>query len=44
MPTRSLVTRYTDDLALFPDRYQRIGLVLASIAVLAFPFLEPTMA
>jgi branched-chain amino acid transport system permease protein len=39
MPTRSLVTRYTDDLALFPDRYQRIGLVLASIAVLAFPFL-----
>ena len=38
MPTRKLVTHYAEDLTLFPDRYQRIGLVLGLIAVLIFPF------
>mgnify|MGYP002634059903 CR=1 FL=1 len=39
MPTRKLVTRYEDDLALFPDRYQKLGLALAVGAVVLFPFL-----
>lgn len=39
MPTRKLVTRYEHDLALFPDRYQRIGLTIGVLFVSIFPFL-----
>jgi len=39
MPTKKLVTRYLDDLALFPDRYHKIGVVLAVIGAVALPFL-----
>lgn len=38
MPTRPLVTRYEDDLRLFPDRWHTIGLALAIPIVLAVPF------
>jgi branched-chain amino acid transport system permease protein len=38
VPTRPLVTRYEDDLALFPDRWHRIGLVVFGLALLIFPF------
>lgn len=38
MPTRPLVTRYEQDLALFPDRYHKVGLALGAAFVLAFPF------
>jgi branched-chain amino acid transport system permease protein len=38
MPTRPLVTRYEDDLALFPDRYHKLAIALAAMFVLAFPF------
>ena len=38
MPTRPLVTKYTDDLKLFPDRWHHVGLVLWSIALVGFPF------
>jgi branched-chain amino acid transport system permease protein len=36
MPTRPLVTRYEDDLALFPDLWHRIGLVTLGILLVAF--------
>ncbi len=39
MPTRLLITRYEDDLALFPGRWHKLGLVLAVPAALVFPFL-----
>ena len=39
MPTKKLVTRYLDDLALFPDRYHKIGVVLAVLGAVALPFL-----
>lgn len=39
MPTRALVTRYEQDLALFPDRYHKVGLALGAAFVLAFPFI-----
>ena len=39
MPTRKLVTRYLDDLALFPDRYHKIGLVIGVILAATFPFI-----
>lgn len=39
MPTRKLVTRYADDLALFPDRYHKIAVVAGALFVVAFPFL-----
>jgi len=39
MPTRALVTSYEQDLALFPDRWHRIGIALFSAALLALPFL-----
>jgi len=39
MPTRKLVTRYLDDLALFPDRYHKIGVVLAMACALGLPFM-----
>ena len=38
MPTRKLVTRYLDDLALFPDRYHKIGVVVAIVLACALPF------
>lgn len=38
MPTRKLVTRYEDDLALFPDLWHKVGLALGAAFVLAFPF------
>lgn len=38
MPTRPLVTRYEDDLALFPDWWHKVGLVIAVVVGLGFPF------
>jgi branched-chain amino acid transport system permease protein len=38
MPTRRLVTRYQDDLRLFPDMWHKVGLVLGIALVLGFPF------
>jgi branched-chain amino acid transport system permease protein len=39
MPTQTLVTQYSDDLQLFRDRYQKLGLALAFLFVAGFPFL-----
>jgi branched-chain amino acid transport system permease protein len=39
MPVRPLVTRYEDDLRLFPTRWNRIGLVLGIAALVAVPLL-----
>ena len=39
MPTKPLLTRYEDDLKLFPDRWNKIGLALAIPILLAYPFL-----
>ena len=39
MPTRPLITRYEDELGLFPDRRHKIGLGLAAIAVVLVPVL-----
>lgn len=39
MPTRPLVTRYEDDLTLFPDRWHKIGLTLLIVVVVVWPFL-----
>ncbi len=39
MPTRKLVTRYEDDLGLFPDRYHKLGLAIGIAFVIGFPFL-----
>jgi branched-chain amino acid transport system permease protein len=38
MPTRPLLTRYRDDLKLFPDMWHKIGLTIAIPLVLAYPF------
>ncbi len=38
MPIRPLVTRYEDDLSLFPTRWNKIALVLAVVALIAVPF------
>jgi branched-chain amino acid transport system permease protein len=38
MPIRPLVTRYRDDLRLFPTRWNKVGLVLGVVAILAVPF------
>ncbi|MBE7451326.1 MAG: branched-chain amino acid ABC transporter permease [Kofleriaceae bacterium] len=38
MPTRKLVTRYEDDLRLFPDLWHKVGLGLGLAIVLLFPF------
>jgi branched-chain amino acid transport system permease protein len=38
MPTRPLVTRYEQDLGMFPDRWHKVGLALGLAFVLAFPF------
>lgn len=40
MPDRPLVTRYEDDLALFPGRWSRVGLVVGLAAVATFPFVS----
>ncbi len=37
MPTRPLVTRYEDDLKLFPDRWHKLGLAVAIPLLLIFP-------
>ena len=39
MPTRKLVTRYEDDLALFPDLWHKVGLFAALALAVAYPFL-----
>ena len=39
MPTRPLVTSYHADMSLFPDLWNRIGLVLALAAIVLFPYL-----
>jgi len=39
MPTRKLVTRYEDDLALFPDMWHKVGLAAGLALALGFPFL-----
>lgn len=36
--TRPLVTRYEDDLRLFPDAWHKLGLALGILIVLAYPF------
>jgi branched-chain amino acid transport system permease protein len=38
MPIRPLVTRYEDDLALFPTRWNKVGLVLGMVVLVAIPF------
>jgi branched-chain amino acid transport system permease protein len=38
MPTRPLVTRYEDDLRLFPDAWHKLGLALGALVLLGFPF------
>ena len=38
MPTRKLVTRYRDDLLVFPDMWHKIGLVFGLALVLVYPF------
>jgi branched-chain amino acid transport system permease protein len=35
---RPLVTRYHDDLRIFPDRMHKVGIALALLVVLGFPF------
>jgi branched-chain amino acid transport system permease protein len=39
MPTRPLVTRYEDDLKLFPDMWHRVGLVAFALLVILIPLL-----
>lgn len=39
MPTKPLLTRYEDDLKLFPDRWNWIGLAFAIPIALGYPFL-----
>lgn len=39
MPTRKLVTRYQDDLALFPDQWHKIGVALGAALAIVYPFL-----
>lgn len=38
MPTKKLVTRYEQDLQLFPDFWQKAGLIFALVGLLSFPF------
>lgn len=38
MPTRPLVTRYEDDLRLFPSRWHRVGWTVTAAVVLAYPW------
>ena len=38
MPTRPLLTRYEDDLKLFPDRWHKVGLAVAVPIALLYPF------
>ena len=39
MPTRPLVTRYEDDLKLFPDMWHRVGLIGVGLLVVLVPML-----
>ena len=36
MPTRVLITRYEDDLRLFPDMWHRVGLIVGLAVVVTF--------
>ena len=38
MPTRPLLTSYQDDLKLFPDMWHKIGVVVATVFLLTYPF------
>ena len=38
MPTRALVTRYEDDLQLFPSVWHRVALALGALVALTYPF------
>ncbi len=38
MPTRPLVTSYRQDLKLFPDRWQHLGLVVGTLLLVLVPF------
>lgn len=38
MPTRALVTRYRDDLQMFPDMWHKVALALSVALVLVYPF------
>lgn len=38
MPTRALVTRYEDDLKLFPDMWHKVGVILGVLAIAIYPF------
>src|SRR5688572_25083879 len=38
MPSRDLVTRYEDDLRLFPGFWHKLGLTLGAAFVVSFPF------
>jgi branched-chain amino acid transport system permease protein len=42
MPTRPLRTRYSDDLKLFPSWWNKVGLVIATVVVVAYPFQADT--
>jgi branched-chain amino acid transport system permease protein len=37
MPTRKLVTRYEDDLALFPDRWHKVALTAGTLFLITYP-------
>ena len=39
MPTRKLVVRYEQDLALFPDRWHKVGVACFGLFALAFPII-----
>lgn len=39
MPTRALVTSYAQDQRLFPDRWHKVGLAVATAVILTYPFL-----
>ena len=38
MPTRALITRYEDDLQLFPDLWHKIGLAVGILFLVVFGF------
>ena len=39
MPSRALITSYEQDVALFPDRWHKIGLVAAVLVLAPYPFI-----
>ena len=42
MPNRPLAVRYEDDFSLLAGRWERIGLVLLAVVVIAYPFVAST--